>query len=116
MELTIEYLKAGDPFQTKYGTKRKWRVGSGGEYYDSFIDAWNTGWKKGDTVTANVKMREYNGKTYKDLVKPDGYTQGEISTTPNTFDVEARAVLMETYKNTEKIMSHLKLKDELPPE
>lgn len=73
MKLTIQSLGQPKQIQTKFGLKDKSYIKSQ-EYGDNYLSYWvgqdTLAWKVGDVIEAEVKSREYNGKTYYDLVLP----------------------------------------------
>lgn len=73
MKLTIQSLGQSKQIQTKFGLKDKSYI-KAKEYGDNYLSYWvgqdTLAWKVGDVIEAEVKSREYNGKTYYDLVLP----------------------------------------------
>lgn len=74
MKLTIVSLGQPKEVKTKFGVKQKSYI-KAEEYADKFLSYWITSstqnWKIGDSVDVeNVTSREYEGKTYYDIVMP----------------------------------------------
>ena len=74
LKLTITQTFAPKDVTTKYGVKQKASI-KAQEKGDNYLSYWVTsstqGWKVGDVVEVlDVTSREYNGKTYYDIVMP----------------------------------------------
>jgi len=71
---------------TKYGEKRKHSFLVAADDGEMWVNAWQNptsdGWKEGQTITAEIKDREYKGKTYWDFVFPK-FTPGAQSPVDN---------------------------------
>jgi len=83
MKLTIQSLGQSKQIQTKFGLKDKSYI-KAQEYGDNYLSYWvgqdTLAWKVGDVIEAEVKSREYNGKTYYDLVltKKGGFSNEKL--------------------------------------
>lgn len=75
-KLTITWLSSPKEVTTKFGPKQKNSIkASDSEYKDNYLSFWvspvTRDWKVGDTVEVlDVTSREYNDKTYYDIVMP----------------------------------------------
>lgn len=73
MKLQIVQLGEIKPVQTKFGPKEK-RLIKTKEYGENLISVWVNpevkNWQVGQEVEGEVKSREWQGKTYYDLVLP----------------------------------------------
>lgn len=72
--LKITWIGEEKQVETRFGIKPKNSI-KAAEYNDNFLNYWVTsqtrGWKVGDVIEVEeVKPREYNGKTYYDIVMP----------------------------------------------
>lgn len=74
MKLNITQLGTPKEVQTKFGVKQKNYI-KAKEYNDNFLSFWVNGytkdWQVGKEIEVeNVTTREYNGKTYYDIILP----------------------------------------------
>jgi hypothetical protein len=73
MKLTITQLGQPKVVSTKFGNREKSYI-KAQEYGDNYLSHWvsqdTKAWAVGQVIEAEVKTREYNGKTYYDLVLP----------------------------------------------
>lgn len=74
MKLNITWLGQPKDIQTKFGTKQKNSI-KATEYGDNYLSFWcspmTNSWKEGMEVEViDVTTREYNGKTYYDIILP----------------------------------------------
>ena len=74
MKLHITWLGQKKEIKTKFGPKNKASL-KATEYGDNYLDFWcspmTDAWKVGDEIEVlDVTNREYNGKTYHDIVLP----------------------------------------------
>lgn len=57
---------------TKYGESTKLGIlGDDEQWYNCFQAQWNRDWREGDTITFDYKERQWEGRTFKDIQKPD---------------------------------------------
>ena len=72
-KLTISWLGQKKDINTKFGLKQKQSL-KATQRNDTYLDFWcsplTDAWRIGDTIEVEVKSREYNGKTYYDIVLP----------------------------------------------
>ncbi len=74
MKLKITYLGTPKEITTKFGPKQKNSIKAeekGNEYLSFWVSPVTRDWKVGDVIDVlDVTSREYNGKTYYDIVMP----------------------------------------------
>lgn len=96
MKIKIEKMDFKDGVAKTGRPYTKISIGYQGNWYSCFKGQWNSHWKTGDEIEVETQPRQYNGKTYYDIIAPNksqssggGFSQASSSMAQDIADVKA---------------------------